>query len=128
MACFIISNVFYNVWRVLQCMACFTMRGMFYNVWCVLQCVVCFTMYGMFTMCGVFYNVWCVLQCMVCFTMCGMFYNVLQGPSWDGRSGVHTHMTNTRITDPEILERRYTLVCCLSKSLGMPRAVYRNYP
>ncbi|WAR11990.1 OPLA-like protein [Mya arenaria] len=28
------------------------------------------------------------------------------GPSWDGRSGVHTHMTNTRITDPEILERR----------------------
>lgn len=30
-----------------------------------------------------------------------------QGPGWDGRSGVHTHMTNTRITDPEILERRY---------------------
>ena len=29
-----------------------------------------------------------------------------QGPSWDGQSGVHTHMTNTRITDPEILERR----------------------
>lgn len=29
------------------------------------------------------------------------------GPTWDGRSGVHTHMTNTRITDPEILERRY---------------------
>lgn len=24
-----------------------------------------------------------------------------------GRSGVHTHMTNTRITDPEILEKRY---------------------
>ncbi len=24
-----------------------------------------------------------------------------------GASGVHTHMTNTRITDPEILERRY---------------------
>ena len=22
------------------------------------------------------------------------------GPDWDGRSGVHTHMTNTRITDP----------------------------
>jgi len=32
------------------------------------------------------------------------------GPSWDGRSGVHTHMTNTRITDPEILERRYPVV------------------
>ncbi|MEM6996543.1 MAG: hydantoinase B/oxoprolinase family protein, partial [Myxococcota bacterium] len=25
----------------------------------------------------------------------------------DGRSAVHTHMTNTRITDPEILERRF---------------------
>lgn len=28
------------------------------------------------------------------------------GPNWDGRSGVHSHMTNTRITDPEILEKR----------------------
>lgn len=25
------------------------------------------------------------------------------GPDWHGRSGVHTHMTNTRITDPEVL-------------------------
>jgi len=25
----------------------------------------------------------------------------------DGASGVHTHMTNSRLTDPEILERRY---------------------
>ena len=32
------------------------------------------------------------------------------GPGWHGRSGVHTHMTNTRITDPEILERRYPVV------------------
>ncbi|XP_005089828.1 5-oxoprolinase [Aplysia californica] len=32
------------------------------------------------------------------------------GPSWHGRSGVHTHMTNTRITDPEILEKRYPVV------------------
>ncbi|KAI9327021.1 Hydantoinase B/oxoprolinase [Zopfochytrium polystomum] len=32
------------------------------------------------------------------------------GPTWDGRSGVHTHMTNTRITDPEILERRYPVI------------------
>lgn len=31
----------------------------------------------------------------------------LQGPTWDGSSGVHTHMTNTRITDVEIVERRY---------------------
>lgn len=29
------------------------------------------------------------------------------GPSWAGQSGVHTHMTNTRITDAEVLERRY---------------------
>ncbi|KAM8880771.1 5-oxoprolinase [Synchiropus picturatus] len=32
------------------------------------------------------------------------------GPTWDGRSGVHSHMTNTRITDPEILEKRYPVV------------------
>ncbi|XP_078458013.1 5-oxoprolinase isoform X1 [Lampetra planeri] len=32
------------------------------------------------------------------------------GPHWSGRSGVHTHMTNTRITDPEILEKRYPVV------------------
>ena len=32
------------------------------------------------------------------------------GPTWDGQTGVHTHMTNTRITDPEILERRYPLL------------------
>lgn len=32
------------------------------------------------------------------------------GPTWEGCSGVHTHMTNTRITDPEILEKRYPVV------------------
>jgi 5-oxoprolinase (ATP-hydrolysing) len=32
------------------------------------------------------------------------------GPGWNGRSGVHSHMTNTRITDPEILERRYPVI------------------
>ncbi|KAM4704893.1 5-oxoprolinase [Rhinophrynus dorsalis] len=32
------------------------------------------------------------------------------GPHWHGRSGIHTHMTNTRITDPEILEKRYPVV------------------
>ena len=32
------------------------------------------------------------------------------GPGWNGRSGVHTHMTNTRITDPEILEQRYPVI------------------
>jgi 5-oxoprolinase (ATP-hydrolysing) len=29
------------------------------------------------------------------------------GPDFPGASGVHTHMTNTRITDPEVLEARY---------------------
>ncbi|HVT60512.1 MAG TPA: hydantoinase B/oxoprolinase family protein [Thermoanaerobaculia bacterium] len=29
------------------------------------------------------------------------------GPGFAGASAVHTHMTNTRITDPEILEHRY---------------------
>jgi len=28
------------------------------------------------------------------------------GPGFDGASAVHTHMTNTRITDPEVLESR----------------------
>ena len=32
------------------------------------------------------------------------------GPTWHGRTGVQTHMTNTRITDPEILERRYPVL------------------
>ena len=31
------------------------------------------------------------------------------GPGFNGASGVHHHMTNTRITDPEILEHRYPL-------------------
>jgi len=29
------------------------------------------------------------------------------GPGFEGASAVHTHMTNTRITDPEVLEARY---------------------
>jgi len=29
------------------------------------------------------------------------------GPGFDGASAVHSHMTNTRITDPEILEQRH---------------------
>ena len=32
------------------------------------------------------------------------------GPTWTGASGTQCHMTNTRITDPEILERRYPVV------------------
>jgi 5-oxoprolinase (ATP-hydrolysing) len=37
-------------------------------------------------------------------TICG---GAGAGPDFDGASAVHTHMTNTRITDPEILELRY---------------------
>ena len=32
------------------------------------------------------------------------------GPNWDGTNGVHTHMTNTRITDAEVFERRYPVI------------------
>ena len=32
------------------------------------------------------------------------------GPEWDGTSGIHSHMTNTRITDAEILEKRYPII------------------
>ncbi|KAL6866222.1 hypothetical protein ACO1O0_002329 [Amphichorda felina] len=32
------------------------------------------------------------------------------GPDWEGTSGVHVHMTNTRITDSEIFERRYPVI------------------
>ncbi len=37
-------------------------------------------------------------------TICG---GAGAGPDFDGASGVHSHMTNTAITDPEILEHRY---------------------
>jgi len=37
-------------------------------------------------------------------TVCG---GAGAGPGFDGASAVHTHMTNTLITDPEILEHRY---------------------
>ncbi|WEK44649.1 MAG: hydantoinase B/oxoprolinase family protein [Candidatus Sphingomonas colombiensis] len=37
-------------------------------------------------------------------TICG---GAGAGPGFNGASAVHTHMTNTRITDPEILEMRY---------------------
>ncbi len=37
-------------------------------------------------------------------TVCG---GAGAGPSWHGEPAVHTHMTNTRITDPEVLEHRY---------------------
>ena len=37
-------------------------------------------------------------------TICGGSGATADGP---GASAVHTHMTNTRLTDPEVLERRY---------------------
>jgi len=37
-------------------------------------------------------------------TICG---GAGAGPAWDGCSAVHTHMTNSRLTDPEVLEWRY---------------------
>ncbi len=33
------------------------------------------------------------------------------GEGFDGASGVHVHMTNTAITDPEILEQRFPVRC-----------------
>ena len=39
-------------------------------------------------------------------TLCG---GAGAGPGFDGASAVHTHMTNSRITDPEVLERRFPL-------------------
>ena len=32
------------------------------------------------------------------------------GPGFDGASAVHAHMTNTRLTDPEVLELRYPVL------------------
>ncbi|HVI28436.1 hydantoinase B/oxoprolinase family protein [Hansschlegelia sp.] len=32
------------------------------------------------------------------------------GPGFDGADAIHTHMTNSRLTDPEILEQRYPVV------------------
>jgi 5-oxoprolinase (ATP-hydrolysing) len=37
-------------------------------------------------------------------------------PHSDGADAVHTHMTNTRLTDPEVIERRYP-VCVLEFSI-----------
>ena len=37
-------------------------------------------------------------------TICG---GAGAGPGWDGCSAVHTHMTNSRLTDPEVLEWRF---------------------
>ena len=48
-------------------------------------------------------------------TVCG---GAGAGPGYDGTSAVHTNMTNTRLTDPEILEWRYPVVL---ESFGINR-------
>ena len=48
-------------------------------------------------------------------TVCG---GAGAGPGYHGTSAVHTHMTNTRLTDPEILEWRYPVVL---ESFGIHR-------
>jgi len=40
-------------------------------------------------------------------TICG---GAGAGPDFDGCSGVHTHMTNSRLTDPEVLELRFPVL------------------
>ncbi len=40
-------------------------------------------------------------------TICG---GAGAGPGFNGASAVHTHMTNTRLTDPEVLELRYPVL------------------
>src|SRR3546814_15251508 len=40
-------------------------------------------------------------------TVCG---GAGAGPDFDGASAVHTHMTNSRLTDPEVLEWRFPVL------------------
>ena len=40
-------------------------------------------------------------------TICG---GAGAGPNFDGASAVHTHMTNSRLTDPEVIEWRYPVL------------------
>ena len=44
------------------------------------------------------------------------------GPGFDGASAVHTHMTNSRLTDPEVLERRFPVVLEDFPSAAAPAA------
>lgn len=51
------------------------------------------------------------------------------GPKWHGAGGVHTHMTNTRITDPEIMELRYPMVLqrfCLRTDESGGKGLYQG--
>jgi 5-oxoprolinase (ATP-hydrolysing) len=51
-------------------------------------------------------------------TICG---GAGAGRDFDGQSAVHTHMTNSRLTDPEVLEARYPVLVeefCVRKDSG----------
>ena len=51
-------------------------------------------------------------------TLCG---GAGAGPDFDGASAVHTHMTNSRLTDPEVLELRFPVRLerfCIRKNSG----------
>ena len=51
-------------------------------------------------------------------TICG---GAGAGPGFNGAHAVHTHMTNTRITDAEVLERRYPVIVwrfCIRRESG----------
>eukprot|EP01127_Copromyxa_protea_P008382 TRINITY_DN1923_c0_g1_i3.p1 TRINITY_DN1923_c0_g1~~TRINITY_DN1923_c0_g1_i3.p1 ORF type:complete len:299 (-),score=69.68 TRINITY_DN1923_c0_g1_i3:96-992(-) len=61
----------------------------------------------------------CSQGCMNNFTFggdgCPSYYETIAGgngagPTWNGTDATQCHMTNTRITDPEILERRFPVV------------------
>ena len=57
-------------------------------------------------------------------TICG---GTGAGPNFDGCSAVHSHMTNTRMTDPEVLETRFPVrVHCFSVRQGSGGAGLRN--
>ena len=52
-------------------------------------------------------------------TLCG---GAGAGPDHPGASAVHTHMTNTRLTDPEVLELRYPVYTRRSSPSAAPPA------
>ena len=51
-------------------------------------------------------------------TVCG---GAGAGPGFDGADAVHTHMTNTRITDPEVIVHSYEQYgeACVDRMRGM---------
>lgn len=65
-------------------------------------------------MLGIYYRTTSFLLFFFFLNMC-IYYETIAGgagagPTWHGTSAVQVHMTNTRITDAEILERRYRVL------------------